>query len=77
MGYIWSDLSTVTLRTLPGYVYDPNEVPEIQIDDDNNDMENRIAKEAIAANEQHKFTQMVLKKGGKQLKLSEVWKKND
>jgi hypothetical protein len=75
MGYIWSDLSIVTPRTLPGYVYDPNEVAEIQINHENDDMENLIEKEAASANEQH--TQMPFKTRAKQLTLSEAWKKND
>jgi hypothetical protein len=75
MGYIWSDLSPVTPRTLPGYIYDPKEAMEIQLDGDNDDVENRISKEAILANEQH--IQMPQKIGGKQLKLFDLWKKND
>ncbi|CAF1009247.1 unnamed protein product [Didymodactylos carnosus] len=75
IGYIWTDYSSVTPRTLPGYVYDLNEECQTQSDDDDENIENRIANDAILANQQ--YTQMVLKNGGRQLKLVELWKKNN
>ena len=72
LGYTWTSRSLITPRTLSGYVYDPDQAVEAQlIDDDDN--ENRIAKEACLANELH--AQTLLKTNSKQLKLSEVWKK--
>ncbi len=74
IGYIWKDKSVVSPRTLPGYVYDPDQESPMQPDDDDEDIQNRIANDANLANQQH--TQMLLKNGGKQLKLDELWKKN-
>ncbi len=76
IGYVWADHSIVTPRTLPGYIYDPNQQFERQSDDDDDDdTENRIANDAVLANQEH--TQMMLKNGGKQLKLFDLWKKKD
>ena len=73
IGYIWKDNSIVSPRTLPGYVYDPNEDSSLEPDlDDDENTQNQIANDANLANNEH--TQMVLKNGGKQLKLAELWK---
>jgi hypothetical protein len=44
---------------------------EPDLDDDEN-TQNQIANDANLANNEH--TQMVMKNGGKQLKLAELWK---
>ncbi|CAF1509623.1 unnamed protein product [Adineta ricciae] len=50
IGYTWCNNSIVTPRTLPGYKYDPSCVPEIQLDDDENDNDTttRIEEDATA-----------------------------
>ena len=74
IGYTWKDGSVVSPRTLPGYVYNPDQELQMQPDNNDEDIQNRIANDANLANQQH--TQMLLKNGGKQLKLNELWKKN-
>ncbi len=71
----WIDDSPVTPRALPNYTYDPNEAFGKDVDDDDDDKENRIAKDAALANEED--TQLMLKIGGKQLKLFQFWKKKN
>ncbi|CAF3620944.1 unnamed protein product [Rotaria sp. Silwood1] len=73
IGYIWTNNAIVSPRTLPGYVYDPNQEYQSQSHGDD-DIENRIANDANLANQEH--TQMMVKNGGKQLKLIDLWKKN-
>ncbi|CAF4792445.1 unnamed protein product, partial [Rotaria socialis] len=75
IGYTWTDCSIVSPRTLPGYIYDPNKESKIQPNDHDDDIQNHIANEANLSNQQH--TQVMLKNGGKQLKLGELWKKNN
>ncbi|CAF3576218.1 unnamed protein product [Rotaria socialis] len=73
--YTWTDCSIVAPRTLPGYIYDPNKESKIQPNDHDDDIQNHTANEANLANQQH--TQVMLKNGGKQLKLDELWEKNN
>ncbi|CAM4901939.1 unnamed protein product [Rotaria socialis] len=73
IGYTWTDCSIVSPRTLHGYIYDPNKESQIQPNDHDDDIQNHIANEANLANQQH--IQVMLKNGGKQLKLDELWKK--
>ncbi len=74
IGYVWTDDSIVSPRTLPGYVYDPNQETQTESDNEGENDENRIVNDANIANQQH--TEMLLKNGGKQLKLADCWKKN-
>jgi hypothetical protein len=72
IGYTWKDNAMVSPRTLPGYVYDPNEESSLELDgDDDENAQNQIANDTNLANQEH--TRMALKNGGKQLKLAEVW----
>ena len=71
IGYIWTDNSIVSPRTLPGYSYDPN--IELQIQFNANDHgENKIGDDTTLTNQLH--TQIMFKNRGKQLKLNELWK---
>jgi hypothetical protein len=72
MGYVWIDDSIVSPPTLPGYVYDLNQETQTEPDNEGENDENRIVNDANIANQQH--TEMLLKNGGKQLKLADCWK---
>ena len=72
IGYTWSDRSAVTPRTLPGYTYNPDQELDNQSEEDE-DVQSRIANDAALANQDR--TRMMLKNGGKQLKLFEIWGK--
>lgn len=73
IGYIWTDNSIVSPRTLPGYSYDPNLEFQMQLDEDN--VKNKIPSDSMMASQQH--TQVIFKNGEKQLKLDELWKKTN
>ncbi len=55
------------------YMYDPNEAFGKDVDDDDDDKENRIAKDTALANEED--IQLMLKISGKQIKLFQLSKK--
>ncbi|CAF4650088.1 unnamed protein product [Rotaria sp. Silwood2] len=52
IGYIWTDNSLASLRSMPGYTFDPTSVECLSLMDDNYDNEERIDIVAEAASEQ-------------------------
>lgn len=73
IGYIWSDDSPFSLRTMPGYIFDPSSADWVSSTNDNDDAEDRINTAADEASTQQ-HTQS-LSTQSKQLTLLNMWKK--
>ncbi|CAF1213314.1 unnamed protein product [Rotaria sordida] len=74
IGYVWSDDSPFSLRTMPGYTFDPSSADWVSSMNDENDTEDRIDIVADKASEQQQHTQSLATRS-KQLTLFNMWKK--
>ncbi|CAF1506929.1 unnamed protein product [Rotaria sordida] len=68
IGYIWSDNSSFSLRTMPGYTFDPSSADWVSSINDDNDIEDRIDIVADKSSEQQQHTQSLATRS-KQLTL--------
>ena len=77
IGYIWTDNSPITLRTMPGFTFDPSSVDDLSPMDINYDNEDRIEISAAEAAEEQKQQQCTQTTSTqmKQLTLLNMWKK--
>ncbi|CAF4031577.1 unnamed protein product [Rotaria sp. Silwood2] len=75
IGYIWSDNSPFSLRTMPGYTFDPSSADWESSTNDDNDTEDRIDIVADKASEQQQQHTQSLATRSKQLTLFNMWKK--
>ncbi|CAF4475491.1 unnamed protein product, partial [Rotaria sp. Silwood2] len=69
IGYIWSDNSPFSLRTMPGYTFDPSSADWESSTNDDNDTEDRIDIVADKASEQQQQHTQSLATRSKQLTL--------
>ena len=74
IGYIWTDNSPISLRSLPGYVFDPTSIDCLSLMNDDYDKVDRIDTVADEAAEQQRT--QVKSPQKKQLTLSNMWKNN-
>ncbi len=77
IGYIWTDDSPISLRSMPGYTFDPTSVDCLSLMDDDYDNEDRIdivAEEASDQQQQQRTNTQLISTQTKQLTLTNVWK---
>jgi hypothetical protein len=77
IGYTWTDNSPISLRSMPGYSFDPTAAHDLSLMDDGYDNDDRIdivAEEAAAAQQkQTQHSELKLT----QLTITNMWKKTD
>jgi hypothetical protein len=75
IGYTWTDNSPVSLRSMPGYTFDPTAADCLSLMDDDYDKDDRIdivAEEAVLK-QQKQHSQLPLT----QLTITNMWKNRD
>ncbi|CAF3696532.1 unnamed protein product [Adineta steineri] len=72
IGYIWKHNIRITPRTLQNYTYDPSIINCVSLNINEDDDEEQIQNAATLAAEQDKI---ILNEKSKQLKLTDLWKK--